>query len=103
MARKMITRTFTRTMVNFLGVNTETETVDKFDYCLNESFRNKDGNFDVKAIIKALTKAIALDEDFYDITFVKLNKVVEIEELYGMEEEKFLSFAERLPSRNNKD
>ena len=103
MARKMVTRTFTTTLVNFLGVNTVTETVDNFDYCLSGAFHDKDGNFDKKAITKALSKALTRDEDFSNITFVKLNKVEENEELYGMDELAFLHYGEKLPPRNNKD
>nr|DAO57184.1 MAG TPA: Histone-like Protein p6 [Bacteriophage sp.] len=87
MARKrMITRTITSTTATVTVYNIATDEIQTIEYKLS-------GEFSADDALKAIT------EEHAEVRPLKVTSVDVQEELYGMEESKFLELAEILPSR----
>ena len=87
MARKrMVTRTITFTTATATVYNIESDEIQTVDYKLS-------GELSADDALKAITK------EHNEVRPLKVTAVEVQEELYGMEENKFLEFAEILPAR----
>lgn len=87
MARKrMVTRTITFTTATATVYNIESDEIQTVDYKLS-------GELSADDALKAITK------EHKEVRPLKVTAVEVQEELYGMEESKFLELAEILPSR----
>nr|DAH29036.1 MAG TPA: Histone-like Protein p6 [Caudoviricetes sp.] len=87
MARKrMVTRTITFTIAKALVYDIKSDEIKEFDYKLS-------GELSADAALKAITK------EHTEVRPLKVTAVEVREELYGMEETKFLELADILPSR----
>lgn len=90
MARKrMVTRTITYTDVNARVYDIEADEIQIVKYKLS-------GRLSADEALKVITK------EHKEVRLLKVIDVSTHEELYGMEEEKFLGLAEILPSRTAK-
>lgn len=87
MARKrMVTRTITFTTVTATVYNIESDEIQTVDYKMS-------GELSADDALKAITK------EYNEVRPLKVTAVEVQEELYGMEETKFLELAEILPAR----
>lgn len=87
MARKrMVTRTITFSTATATVYNIESDEIQTVDYKLS-------GELSADDALKAITK------EHNEVRPLKVTAVEVHEELYGMEETKFLEFAEILPAR----
>lgn len=87
MARKrMVTRTITSTKAETLVYDIASDEIKRVEYKLS-------GELSEDAALKAITK------EHTEVRPLKVTEVVVQEELYGMEEEKFLELAVILPAR----
>lgn len=93
MARKpMVTRTMKSTKVTAIMANTETETLSKRDFILPRTYDTD------KELMKALAPIANTDTE----VAIKVVATEVQEQLYGMDEAKFISLAEPLPARDAK-
>lgn len=99
-AKKMVTRTFVTTNCNCMLANPENGEVSYRIVKLSGSFRNDDGEIDTKAVTKKLRKIFDANTDSVE-KFVAVTGCDETEQLYGMDEDKFLANAELLPPRKS--
>ena len=87
MARKrMVTRTITFTTATATVYNIESDEIQTVDYKLS-------GELSADDALKAIAK------EYNEVRPLKVTAVEVMEELYGMEETKFLELAEILPAR----
>lgn len=85
----MVTRTIKETVASVMYVNVETAKVDYCDYRLAGTFDNNE------VLMKALKKLYENDT----IKLVNIVNVDTVENLYGMTEAEFMSYAKILPPR----
>ena len=101
-SKKMVTRTFITTNCNVMLANPENGEISYRVVKLSGTFHDNEGNIDTKAITKKLRKMFDADTESVE-KFVTVTGCDETEQLYGMDEDKFLANAELLPPRKSND
>lgn len=87
MARKQIvSRTVVGVEASVLALNCITGEPSTETYILSGSYKDKDGNYDEKKILKSLKKSYETD----DFKLVKVVAVADCNRMYGMWEEDFI-------------
>lgn len=90
MARKQIvSRTVVGVEVSALALNCISAEVSTETYILSGQYKDKDGKYDEKKILKALKKSYETD----DLKIAKIVDTQDCNKLYGMWEEDFIAHA----------
>ena len=93
MRKDMVTRTVVGTEARVKVVNTATEQISSEVVMLNKSFDDINDNKLIKALKKSLPS---------DVVIIKVESLVPLNKLYGLESAKFMEFAIELDPKTRK-